>query len=192
MLLYQTTVSPELTLTLPWALSLVGLVLAPPPQPDSPNVSATAAATAHGLGQKQPAMRAGTPIPCKFSMYFPLWSQHLAARIGPRPRMPHKQLQRSMQLRDAPRRTPPEQSRGGARVLTESRGVRQTSGWGVHDMLAALLKGIQMPRQPRPDVAGLPQLVVQRGNDRQPQLLPSFDRLGYLDESLYASSVPMC
>ncbi len=37
-----------------------------------------------------------------------------------------------------------------------------------------------MPRQPRPDLAGVPQHVVQRGNDRQPCFFADADYLCYL------------
>jgi putative transposase len=37
-----------------------------------------------------------------------------------------------------------------------------------------------MPRQPRPDVAGAPQQVVQRGNDRQPCFHVADDYRRYL------------
>jgi putative transposase len=37
-----------------------------------------------------------------------------------------------------------------------------------------------MPRQPRPDLAGIPQHVVQRGNDRQPCFFSDADCLRYL------------
>lgn len=39
-----------------------------------------------------------------------------------------------------------------------------------------------MPRQPRADLAGIPQHVVQRGNDRQPCFFTDIDRVRYLDE----------
>lgn len=39
-----------------------------------------------------------------------------------------------------------------------------------------------MPRQPRLDLAGVPQHVVQRGNDRQPCFFQDIDRIRYLDE----------
>jgi putative transposase len=39
-----------------------------------------------------------------------------------------------------------------------------------------------MPRQPRLDLARVPQHVVQRGNDRQPCFFQNIDRLRYLDE----------
>lgn len=37
-----------------------------------------------------------------------------------------------------------------------------------------------MPRQPRPDVAGVPQHIVQRGNDRQPCFFTEDDYPRYL------------
>lgn len=37
-----------------------------------------------------------------------------------------------------------------------------------------------MPRQPRPDLAGVPQHVVQRGNDRQPCFFRPADYVRYL------------
>jgi putative transposase len=39
-----------------------------------------------------------------------------------------------------------------------------------------------MPRQPRLDLAGIPQHVVQRGNDRQPCFFADIDRVRYLDD----------
>jgi putative transposase len=39
-----------------------------------------------------------------------------------------------------------------------------------------------MPRQPRIDLAGIPQHIVQRGNDRQPCFFNDIDRIRYLDE----------
>ncbi|EIL89461.1 transposase [Rhodanobacter fulvus Jip2] len=39
-----------------------------------------------------------------------------------------------------------------------------------------------MPRQPRLDLAGVPQHVVQRGNDRQPCFFQDVDHVRYLDE----------
>ena len=39
-----------------------------------------------------------------------------------------------------------------------------------------------MPRQPRLDLAGVPQHVVQRGNDRQPCFFEDIDHVRYLDE----------
>ena len=39
-----------------------------------------------------------------------------------------------------------------------------------------------MPRLPRIDLAGIPQHVVQRGNDRQPCFFTDVDRVRYLDE----------
>lgn len=39
-----------------------------------------------------------------------------------------------------------------------------------------------MPRQPRLDLAGVPQHVVQRGNDRQPCFFTEIDYLRYLDD----------
>ncbi|MEO5829123.1 MAG: transposase, partial [Rhodanobacter sp.] len=39
-----------------------------------------------------------------------------------------------------------------------------------------------MPRQPRLDLACVPQHVVQRGNDRQPCFFQDIDRVRYLDE----------
>lgn len=39
-----------------------------------------------------------------------------------------------------------------------------------------------MPRQPRVDLAGVPQHIVQRGNDRQPCFFSDIDRVRYLDE----------
>ncbi len=39
-----------------------------------------------------------------------------------------------------------------------------------------------MPRQPRLDLAGVPQHVVQRGNDRQPCFFQDIDHVRYLDE----------
>jgi REP-associated tyrosine transposase len=39
-----------------------------------------------------------------------------------------------------------------------------------------------MPRQPRLDLAGIPQHVVQRGNDRQPCFFTELDYLRYLDD----------
>lgn len=39
-----------------------------------------------------------------------------------------------------------------------------------------------MPRQPRLDLAGVPQHIVQRGNDRQPCFFQDIDRVRYLDE----------
>jgi putative transposase len=38
-----------------------------------------------------------------------------------------------------------------------------------------------MPRQPRLDLAGVPQHIVQRGNDRQPCFFDDVDRVRYLD-----------
>jgi putative transposase len=40
----------------------------------------------------------------------------------------------------------------------------------------------QMPRQPRLDLAGVPQHIVQRGNDRQPCFFQDVDHVRYLDE----------
>jgi REP element-mobilizing transposase RayT len=40
----------------------------------------------------------------------------------------------------------------------------------------------QMPRQPRLDLAGVPQHIVQRGNDRQPCFFQDIDHVRYLDE----------
>lgn len=37
-----------------------------------------------------------------------------------------------------------------------------------------------MPRQPRPDLAGIPQHVVQRGNDRQACFFEEVDYRAYL------------
>jgi putative transposase len=42
--------------------------------------------------------------------------------------------------------------------------------------------GLLMPRQPRLDLARVPQHVVQRGNDRQPCFFQDIDRIRYLDE----------
>lgn len=39
-----------------------------------------------------------------------------------------------------------------------------------------------MPRQPRLDLAHIPQHVVQRGNDRQPCFFTDIDRTRYLQE----------
>lgn len=39
-----------------------------------------------------------------------------------------------------------------------------------------------MPRQPRLDLAHIPQHVVQRGNDRQPCFFTDVDRLHYLQD----------
>ena len=39
-----------------------------------------------------------------------------------------------------------------------------------------------MPRQPRLDLPGVPQHVVQRGNDRQPCFFEDSDYLRYLQE----------
>lgn len=39
-----------------------------------------------------------------------------------------------------------------------------------------------MPRQPRLDLAHIPQHVIQRGNDRQPCFFTGFDCIRYLDE----------
>jgi putative transposase len=39
-----------------------------------------------------------------------------------------------------------------------------------------------MPRQPRLDLAGIPQHIVQRGNDRQPCFFSEIDYLRYLDD----------
>ncbi|MGN6706252.1 MAG: transposase [Rhodanobacter sp.] len=39
-----------------------------------------------------------------------------------------------------------------------------------------------MPRQPRLDVAGVPQHIVQRGNDRRPCFFQDIDHVRYLDE----------
>ncbi|MDQ3289394.1 MAG: transposase [Pseudomonadota bacterium] len=41
-----------------------------------------------------------------------------------------------------------------------------------------------MPRQPRIDLPGIPQHVVQRGNDRRPCFFQTTDRVRYLDELL--------
>ena len=40
-----------------------------------------------------------------------------------------------------------------------------------------------MPRQPRIDFPGIPQHIVQRGNDRQPTFFTDADRLRYLTDS---------
>ena len=40
----------------------------------------------------------------------------------------------------------------------------------------------QMPRQPRLHLAGVPQHIVQRGNDRQPCFFQDIDHVRYLDE----------
>ena len=40
-----------------------------------------------------------------------------------------------------------------------------------------------MPRQPRMDLPGVPQHIVQRGNDRQPTFFADADRLRYLTDS---------
>lgn len=40
----------------------------------------------------------------------------------------------------------------------------------------------RMPRQPRLDIAGVPQHIVQRGNDRQSCFFTDIDRIRYLDE----------
>ena len=40
-----------------------------------------------------------------------------------------------------------------------------------------------MPRQPRMDLPGVPQHIVQRGNDRQPTFFTDADRLRYLTDS---------
>lgn len=39
-----------------------------------------------------------------------------------------------------------------------------------------------MPRLPRIDIPGIPQHIVQRGNDRQPCFFTHLDRIRYLDE----------
>lgn len=39
-----------------------------------------------------------------------------------------------------------------------------------------------MPRKPRLDLPGIPQHIVQRGNDRQPCFFTDIDRIRYLDE----------
>jgi len=39
-----------------------------------------------------------------------------------------------------------------------------------------------MPRLPRVDLAGIPQHIVQRGNDRRPCFFTDIDRIRYLDE----------
>jgi putative transposase len=42
--------------------------------------------------------------------------------------------------------------------------------------------GAPMPRQPRLDLANIPQHVVQRGNDRQPCFFTDVDRVRYLQD----------
>jgi putative transposase len=42
-------------------------------------------------------------------------------------------------------------------------------------------KEIPMPRRPRLDIPGIPQHVIQRGNDRQPCFYSDIDRIRYLD-----------
>lgn len=42
--------------------------------------------------------------------------------------------------------------------------------------------GLPTPRQPRLDLARVPQHIVQRGNDRQPCFYQDIDRVRYLDE----------
>lgn len=39
-----------------------------------------------------------------------------------------------------------------------------------------------MPRQPRLDLANVPQYIVQRGNDRQPCFFTDVDRVRYLQD----------
>lgn len=39
-----------------------------------------------------------------------------------------------------------------------------------------------MPRQPRIDLPGIPQHIVQRGNDRQPCFFTDLDDVRYLQE----------
>ena len=49
-----------------------------------------------------------------------------------------------------------------------------------------------MPRQPRLDMPGMPQHVVQRGNDRQPCFFTEIDHVRYLDELRDASAMHSC
>lgn len=49
-----------------------------------------------------------------------------------------------------------------------------------------------MPRQPRIDLPGIPQHVVQRGNDRRPCFFQSIDHVRYLDELRDAATRAGC
>ena len=49
-----------------------------------------------------------------------------------------------------------------------------------------------MPRPPRPDLAGIPQHIVQRGNDRQPYFYNEQDYLTYLALLHEASLKHLC
>ena len=49
-----------------------------------------------------------------------------------------------------------------------------------------------MPRQPRIDLPGVPQHVVQRGNDRRPCFFQTIDHVRYLDELHEASTRAGC
>jgi putative transposase len=49
-----------------------------------------------------------------------------------------------------------------------------------------------MPRQPRLDLPGIPQHVVQRGNDRRPCFFQPIDRVRYLDELREAATRHGC
>jgi len=49
-----------------------------------------------------------------------------------------------------------------------------------------------MPRQPRIDLPGIPQHVVQRGNDRRPCFFQTVDHVRYLDELLEAAIRAEC
>lgn len=49
-----------------------------------------------------------------------------------------------------------------------------------------------MPRQPRIDLPGIPQHVVQRGNDRRPCFFQEIDHVRYLDELREAATRADC
>lgn len=49
-----------------------------------------------------------------------------------------------------------------------------------------------MPRQPRIDLPGIPQHVVQRGNDRRPCFFEPIDHVRYLDELTEAAGRAGC
>ncbi len=49
-----------------------------------------------------------------------------------------------------------------------------------------------MPRQPRLDISGIAQHIVQRGNDRQPCFFTDADRLRYLADLRELSQATGC
>ena len=49
-----------------------------------------------------------------------------------------------------------------------------------------------MPRRPRIDLPGIPQHIVQRGNDRQPCFFQDIDRIRYLQDLREVALAEQC